>query len=95
MVLSPRSGHTEWFLTHGAAQGTRKNGEKQVSKELGLVRTSWETALALKTLPQPSALHLGINAALFQTKVDALNCSPINKFVNKGSGDGPVGRTKG
>lgn len=79
-------------MTRGAGQSTRKNGEKQVSQEVGLTRTLWETTSALKTLPQPSALHLGMNAALFQSKVDALKCSPVKKCVNKGGGDVPVGR---
>ena len=35
MFFSPRSGHVDWFFTHGIRQGARKNGEKKASQELG------------------------------------------------------------
>ena len=56
------------------------------------MRPSSETTSALKTSPQPSALHLGMNTALFQSKADALKLSHINKFLNKEGGDGPIGK---
>lgn len=77
-----------------AGQGVRRNGEKQASETPRLMRSSWETTSALKTLPQASAVHLGMMAALFQGKVDAPNCSYVTRFVNKGAGDGPIRKAK-
>lgn len=87
-VLSPRSGYTEWFFTHRAGWGTRKDGEKQASKELGLMRTASESTSALED--SPSAPRLGWIQCYFRAKLIhssiLMLMNPCSSILIKGVG---------